>query len=121
MTILTEGQHAGEFLVSEATGTRARAAVTVAAATDLAPGTVLGIVTGTGFYTAFNQDAQTGEQTAKAILWDACEADSSGVTAAVIVRDAEVNGAELVWPDDIEAGEKTTAIAQLAAVGIIVR
>ena len=54
MTLLTEGQHAGEFLVSEASGTRARAAVTVVAATDLAPGTVLGMVTGTGVYTAFN-------------------------------------------------------------------
>lgn len=121
MTLLTEGQHAGEFLVSEATGTRARAAVTVVAASDLAPGTVLGMVTGTGVYTAFNPDAQTGEQTAIAILWDACEANSAGVAAAAIVRDAEVNGAELVWPDDLEAGEQTAALAQLAAVGIIVR
>lgn len=121
MTILTEGQHTGEFLLSESHGTRSREAVNVVAATDLAPGTVLGIVASTGDYTPFNPDAQTGEQTAKAILWDACEADSSGLEATVIARDAEVNGAELVWPADIEAGEKTAAIAHLAAVGLIVR
>jgi len=121
MTILTEGQHAGEFLISEASGTRSRAQVTLVTSVDLAPGAVLGQIAGTGFYTAFDPHASSGAETAVAILWDAASADSAGVPATVIARDAEVNGGELVWPEDLEAGEQTAAIAQLAAVGLIVR
>jgi hypothetical protein len=39
----------------------------------------------------------------------------------VIVRLAEVNAAELVWPAGITAGQKTTALGQLASQNIIAR
>ena len=56
------------------------------------------------------------------ILWDAVTTGASADGAAVaIVRDAEVNGGDLVWSADIEAGEITTATTHLAALGIIVR
>ena len=38
-----------------------------------------------------------------------------------IVRLAEVNAAELVWPDGITGGEQTTALGELAALNIIAR
>ena len=38
-----------------------------------------------------------------------------------ITRDAEVNFAELLWDADVDAAEKETARAQLAALGIIAR
>jgi hypothetical protein len=48
MTVKTEGQHAGEFLVSEANGTRSRAAITVLSGENLKAGHVVGeVVTGT--------------------------------------------------------------------------
>jgi hypothetical protein len=49
------------------------------------------------------------------------DATSADVEAVVYVRDCEVNGNEITWPSDIEAAEKTAAIAQLATLGIIVR
>ena len=47
-------------------------------------------------YVAFNQDGTDGSQTAAAVLWEACTTGASADGAAVaIVRDAEVNAAEL--------------------------
>ena len=40
---------------------------------------------------------------------------------AILVRDAEVNGNLLKWPAGMVQGEKSAAIAALAALGIIVR
>ena len=37
------------------------------------------------------------------------------------MRLAEVNAAELVWPGGITAGQKSTALGQLAAINIIAR
>jgi len=42
MTTLTEGQHAGEFIVSEANGSRSRDKVTVLSGQNLKAGAVLG-------------------------------------------------------------------------------
>lgn len=223
MTILTEGQHTGEFLVSEAPGARSRETLTIGRSQTLVAGQVVALiptdtgavtvgapaftgtgdgtctranpaygagvqegtyivrllegvaqggnfqvirpdgtidgiaVVGTGYdgqikfaladgntdfsddaeftlavaianatnastYVAYNQDGTDGSAIAAAVLWEAVTTGASADGAAVaIVRDAEVNGAELVWPSDIEAGETTTATAQLALNGIIVR
>lgn len=122
MTVLTEGNHRAEFLVSEANGTRSREIVTVISATALEPGTVLALQDDS-YYVQLDEDATSSDiSVAVAVLYDAVDADSSdGLPAVAIVRDAEVNGAELIWPTGISAGDKTTAIAQLAAAGIIVR
>jgi hypothetical protein len=37
------------------------------------------------------------------------------------VRLAEVNAAELVWPDGITGGEQATALSELAALNVIAR
>lgn len=119
MTTLTEGMHAGEFLVSEANGTRSREIATLTSGQDLEAGTVVATVSAK--LVAFDQDGADGSETITGILYDGVDASGADQPCVVIVRDAEVNGAELVWPADIEAGEKTTAIAALAALGIIVR
>lgn len=122
MTVLTEGNHRAEFLVSEANGTRSREIVTVLSATALEPGTVLALQDDS-YYVPLDEDATSSDiSVAVAVLYDHVDADSSdGLPAVAIVRDAEVNGAELIWPTGISAGDKTAAIAQLAAAGIIVR
>lgn len=124
MTVLTEGQHTAEFMLSEASGFRSRAEVVLAApAADLAAGTVLGVVTASGKYAQHDQDLVDGTEAAAAILWDNVAAldTPADTVATVIVRDAEVNGHDLIWQPDINAGELAAGIAALAAVGIIVR
>ena len=49
---------------------------------------------------------------------DAAAADAEGVA---IVRLAEVNAAELVWPAGITGPEQTTELGELAALNIIAR
>lgn len=122
MTTLTEGMYPLEFVVSEASGTRSRETATLVSGQDLDAGTVLGVITASGKLTQFDEDnTVAGSGTAKYILAYPCDASDGDAECVIIARDAEVNGAELVWPSTIEAGEKTTAITQLAAAGIIVR
>jgi hypothetical protein len=91
--------------------------------TDFASGDsfTITIAAGSGKYVAYNQDGVNGSEIAAGILYDNVDATSADVEAVVYVRDCEVNGNEITWPSDIEAAEKTAAIAQLATLGIIVR
>lgn len=104
---------AGEFLVSEANGTRSRDSVTLTGGPYL-PGQVLGVVTASGKYTAYASGATNGTQTAAAVLYGNGDGSAADVSAAVVARDAEVS-AELLTGDDADA------LVDLAAVGIIAR
>ena len=123
MTVLTEGRHPGEFLMTEANGQRSRDSITIASGAGvIAPGTVLGKITASGKYLASAVSATDGSQTPVAIALYGCDATTRDVAVAAITRDAEVNGKILIWhPDRDQAGEKAAAQADLAAVGIIVR
>ena len=128
MNPITEGRQPPEFLISEASGTRSRDVATLLANTagngdyTLEPGTVLGEITASGKFVPFNQDAADGSQVAAGILLsDAIVAETVDEEAVAMLRDAEVQGAALTWPADIEAAEKAAAIAQLAELDIIVR
>lgn len=120
MPELTEGMHAGEFIVSEANGSRSREVVTIDTGA-LVAGEVLGKITASGKYVAFNQDGADGSEAAAGILYDNTDATDADQSAVAIMRDAEVGAADLTWPADIEAAEKTAALAELAALGIIAR
>jgi|LGVF01.2.fsa_nt_gb hypothetical protein len=84
-------------------------------------GFTITVAAGSGKCVAFNQDGTDGTEVAAGILYDNTDATDADQEAVAIVRDAEVNGNDLTWPADIEAAEKTAAIAELAALGIIVR
>lgn len=119
MQPITEKGHAGGFLLSEANGSRSREEVTILEGQNLAAGAVLGRITSGGKYVEYDNDGtDDGRRTAVAILYAAADASDGDVQATAIVRDAEVNGEELVWQssDEVAAG-----ITDLAAVGIIVR
>ena len=79
------------------------------------------VAAGTGKLKALTVAATDGTQLAVGVLWASTDASAADVACAIIARDAEVNGNELVWPAGISAPNKATAIAQLAALGIIVR
>jgi len=123
MTVLTEGRHPGEFLMTEANGQRSRENITIASGAGIiAPGTVLGRITTSGKYLASAVGATDGSQTAAAIALYGCDATSGDANISAITRDAEVNGSILTYhPDRDQAAEKTAAQGDLAAVGIIVR
>jgi len=215
MTTLTEGQHAGDFVVSEAVGSRSREQVTLVSGQNLSAGAVLGQITsavtasaaaygtntgdgamgaitvsagakagaykltiiepatdagafevedpdgvligtgnvaaafsagglaftladgaadfvagdgftitvaaGSGKYKEYNPSNNDGSETAVAVLVDNVDASAADVECAIVARDAEVNSAELQWFSGASAGQKTTGLADLAAVGIIGR
>jgi hypothetical protein len=82
-------------------------------------GTVLGIVTATGKYIGVDPDAETGEETAAAVLPEAITVPAGGTAATVVLVHGDVNKAALVWTHDgITSGEKTTAYASLKTAGI---
>ena len=123
MTTLTEGKHAGGFLVWEVLRDYTRETVTIASgAGKLAPGTVLGEITTGGKYTGLAPAATNGSQNVAGILWagvDASAADAPGV--AILRGPALVNQHELVWPEGATEAQITSATTALAALGIILR
>lgn len=121
--LFNEGRHNGEGLLSEATGSRSRAAITVASGAGIvAAGAVLGLVTASGKYVLSPATGADGSQTAVAIALYGCDATSADQKITAIVRDAEFNGnAMTVHPTVNTAPLRTAKETQLAAVGIIVR
>lgn len=81
------------------------------------------VVAGSGKATQFSLTANvaTGAQIASCVLFDSVDASGGDKPCVVMSRSCEVNGNELIWPAGITDPQKLAAIAQLAAVGIIVR
>ena len=123
MTTLTEGKHAGGFLVWEVLRDFTRETVTVAScAGKIEPGTVLGKITTGGKYVALAPSATNGSQNAAGILWDAVDATDADVPGVVVLRGpAIVNRHEISFPEGATEAQITTAITALATLGIILR
>lgn len=121
MPEMQEGQHTGEFIVSEGNGAISRETITVLSGETLDAGAVLGKVTASGKYKALDPAAVDGSEAAAAILYDAVDASAADADGVAILRLAEVNADELVWPDSITVGEKSAATGELAALSIIAR
>lgn len=121
MTTLTETTHAGGAIISEANGNRSRDNVTVVSGQDLEANAVLGKVTASGKYAAYDSNAADGTETAAAVLIGKCDATAGDTAAAVLARDCEVNGDELVYQTSSPAQDTAGAATDLASVGIIVR
>ncbi len=85
-------------------------------------GEVLGKITASGKYVPLDTTAEDGSQGAAAIaLEKVTVAASTDKTSVALVRHSVVKNDGLVWPTGISAGDKTTAIAALKALGILVR
>lgn len=109
------------FLLSQANGKRSIDEVTLVSGQNLVAGTVLGKITASGKYTAFDQDAVDGSEAAAGVLLLATDATGGDTNTACVVRDAEVAASHLTWPSDILEAEADAAVAELAALGVIVR
>lgn len=121
MAVLNELNYLGDWLKFEGDNLYSRDEVTVISGQNLATGTVVGIITASGKVTQVAPAAVDGSQNAAGLLLldvDASAADKSGV---IIARHAICSDKKIVWPGGITGPQKTAAIAQLKALGILVR
>ncbi len=118
-----ETRGSGFYQVSEANGhlSREQIVVSSAAAAILEVGTVLGKVTASGEYMPVDLAATDGTEVAAGILFGRSDATDADVRAVAHVRDCEVDGNELVYPDGATSGDIEDINEALAALGIIVR
>lgn len=113
MTVLTEGMHEVEYLIHEQDVQISRATGTLITGQNLKSGTILGLITSSGKWTQLDQDASDGSEVARAILYHSVDATSADKACVVHQYDVVANALEVIWPSDIDAGEKTTAIGEL--------
>lgn len=120
---LTESlPHAGGFILSEVGFISREAVVLVSGAGALKAGTVLGKITASGKYKAYDNDAVDGTEVARAVLFQDTDATSADTEATVVARLAEVISAKLIWGAGVTTqGEKDAALVDLAAAYIIAR
>jgi hypothetical protein len=123
MSILTETNHAGGFLVWEVLRDYTRETVTIASgAGKLEPGTVLGKITTGGKFTKLTPAATNGSQNAAGILWAGVDASAADAPGIVILRGpALVNRHEIIWPEGASEAQITAATTALGALGVILR
>lgn len=122
MAVLAEPLNLGDLLKYEAPNLYSRDRVTVASGQNLPLGAVVGIVTATGKFTQIDPSATDGTQVAAGVLLQACDATLADRDDGLIVaRHAIVADHALAWPEAITTAEKLAAIAQLKALGVLVR
>ncbi|GGH54875.1 hypothetical protein GCM10010975_11870 [Comamonas phosphati] len=120
--VLAEPMNLGDLLKYEAPNLYSRDRITVAAGQNLLLGSVVGIITASGQYTRIDPSAQDGKQVAAGVLLQDCDATAAERTDGLIVaRHAIVSDHALAWPAAITNAEKLTAMAQLKALGVLVR
>ncbi len=121
MTVQTEAIHKGEGKLSEANGTRSREQITVVSGQNLGAMFVVGKITATGKYAQYDNAAADGTQTAAGILVGAVDASGADQLGLLLARDAEVDYDLLQWKAGMNQSDKDAGVADLAAIGIIVR
>lgn len=120
-TTLTEFTPQWAFLISEASNTRSREQIFLAAGNNLKSGTVLGKITASGKYTALAPASADGSQAAAAILCWNTDATAADKRTVCISNEAEVDDQLLVWPSGITTPQKATATSQLLTLQIKLR
>ncbi|MBB4212757.1 bacteriophage lambda head decoration protein D [Rhodothalassium salexigens DSM 2132] len=122
MTPMTHESHGSlAFLLSEAAGTRSRSTGVLDAGHRLAVGTILARVAASGTYAPLDPTADDGRETAAAVLCAAADSTAGPVEVGLIVRDGEVYGARLGWPEGLSAADRAAIADDLAQAGLIVR
>jgi hypothetical protein len=122
MPTIQEALNLGDLLKYEAPNLYSRDLATVASGQNLVLGTVVGRAPVTGKLSPIDPDALDSSAEAVGVLAfsiDATAADRDD--ALLIARHAIVASHALAWPAGITPTQKTTAIAQLSARGVLVR
>lgn len=121
MPALNESNTLGDLLKYEAPNLFSRESIIVGAGANLTLGTVLGRVTASGKYVILAPAASDGSQTAAGVLLGDAAAASADAKGLILARHGIVADHALVWPGGITNAQKTAAISQLEAKGILVR
>lgn len=120
MTTEILGARTGDFLLGDPS-TISYEYVTVASGQVLDAGTVLGKITVSGKYAAYDNTAVDGTQVAVCVLLDNCDASGGDQAAAAVSRLAEVQTDKLVWHANNDAAAKLAGIADMASAFVIAR
>lgn len=122
MPEIKEALNLGDLLKYEAPNLYSRDRVTIAAGQTLPLGAVLGTITTTGKIKQIDPSATDGSQYAAGVLMQAADAYLADRDDGLMVaRHAIVSDHALSWPTGIALAERQAAIAQLKALGILVR
>lgn len=122
MTAITNDLTLGDLLKYEEENLYSRNQVTVVSGQNLKLGTVIGRVSVTQKVKALDPSATDGSEVAAGVVLQSIDASAAEKTNGLIVsRQAIVADHALVWPVAITTEEKTAAIAQLEAIGVLVR
>ena len=122
MPTITQPKNLGDLLKYEAPNLYSREQDTVAAAQNLALGTVVSRETATAKLKALDPAASDGTESAVGVLGNAVDATLIDREDAILIaRHAIVARGALIWPAGITASQRQTAEAQLAAHGVLVR
>lgn len=125
MTTYTESRRALEFLSWEVNSQFSRDEETLTASQGaLKAGTVMAKVTGTGNLVPYDDDANgsvAGTGIAVGVLCYDVPDSASTKKVVIIARSAIVKSDLLVWEASNDSTEKNAAIAELKALGILVR
>ena len=126
MATKTEPLHTAGFIVSEANGFRSREVKTVVSGQNLKAGEVVQLDANDKLTAAdgiFNSDDTVVDTPVVGIMYRAIDATAGDVADAVyIARDAEVNDADIVYPEEASPGGiKDAAVASLLLLGIVTR
>jgi hypothetical protein len=123
VNILSGGVRPGDFILSEneQVGARSRDNLTFKSGNTFKPGQVCGIITATGKVVPLDPAASDGSDDAAVLPVYAIDATAADVMGVGITREATVKEDGLIWPAGISAPNKAAAIAQLKALGIIIR
>ena len=122
MPVLHEPMTLGDLLKYEAPNLYSRDEVVVASNQTLALGAVVGRVTATREIVALDPTASDGRETVAGVLIEAVTTSSTERRRSVIVaRHAILFGGVLVFPASLTSEQTAVALAQLAALGVLVR
>jgi hypothetical protein len=120
MFTVKEGQYLGDLLKFEGPQLFSRERVLVVANQALSLGTVLA-ETADGRITALAPSASDGREIAVGVLIVDVDALLIEQDALMVCRHAIVAHHALVWPEGITSEQKNRAIAQLKALGVLIR
>ena len=121
MTALNETAHPGDFILSEADGYRSRDNVTIVSGQNLGAGAVVGKITATGKYAAYDNQASDGTQTAAGVLYAAVDASDGDMPGVILDTDCELVADAVDFGSGSSGADETAGTADLLALGIKLR
>jgi len=121
MPSLTESQNLGDLLKFEEDNLFSRGEIMVNSGQNIAFATVVGRLNSNSNIVTLNSGGGTGNDIAVGIIADDVNASTAAKRSWMIARHAIVATNSVIWPAGTTTTQMNTAIAQLKALGILLR